>query len=391
MKTNKKEFFLRIAKASILYAVYLLVSFLTSAIIASETFSDDNIKGFWTDSLYASVAFFYSFLILFSLISIFVLHDRQYRERFISAEKNTKGFGKKLGFIFVSHEFWIDVVTLCVLAATISPISYSNFKVGFLESVDAIWHFPIFMLAFCVGSVILALTAYCSTLNWWSRPAEKRREIQKSKNAKNWLKQLLFSVFMYLLVSPLLSVVIPFIWSVFLTFKMLIVTLTAIMAVGILAYVSFKYVRALYHRRRLMRMMKRALKNGYCRLVYAKDIYRSVFRARDGANICLEKDGKKYYCKLITPLKKKHTLYFGEEGWVSVERHMVMVMHYRSDKYYFDVEDAEKKILVINPGALRVYATDKVHNRELQSGDKVMGYYIYRTDNFINGIERKYL
>ena len=50
-----------------------------------------------------------------------------------------------------------------------------------------------------------------------------------------------------------------------------------------------------------------------------------------------------------------------------------------------------KKIIIVNPGARKIYATDDLHNVELQSGDQVMGYYIYRTDNFINAIARRYL
>lgn len=391
MRILKKEILMRIGKTALLYAIYLLVSLWSSFSIASETFSDNNVKGFWNDRLYSGVAFFYSLLILFSMLSVFVLHDKVYRARFIEVARETVGFKKRLVFVLRSKEAWIDIATLCVLPLIISPIAYNNFVNAFLFGIDPTLQFVIFIVIFALCSALLSIIAYLSTLNWWARPKESRRDAQKSQNAKSWIKQLLFSIFMYLLVAPLLSLVIPFLWSVVLTAELLIVTLTAIVVFGTLGYISIKYLRALRHRRRLMKKMKRAMKNGYCRLVWTKDIYRSVFKFKEGANICLERNGKKYYCKLITPLKKKHTVYFGEEGWVTVERHMVMAMHYRSDKYFFDAEDASKKILVVNPGALRIYATDKVHNRELQSGDRVMDYYVYRTDNFINGIEREYL
>ncbi len=391
MSMTRKDILLRIAKAASLYVVYALMSLWTTAIIALETFRDRNVKGFWTESLASSVGFFYSFLILFSLISVFVLHDTAYRARFVSAAQNTKNFKQKLSFVFRSHEFWIDVLTICVLCVIITPIAYDNLRASFLKSVASGWHFAIFLGVFALSTLLICGVAYCATLNWWSRPKEIRKEIQKKDNLKSWLKQLLFSLFMYLAAAPLLTWVIPFIWSLALTVELLIITLTALIISIVIGYFSVKYLRALYHRRRLMKKLKKALKNGYCRLVYAKDIYRSVFKFREGANICLDCGGQKIYCKLITPLKKRHAVYFGEEGWVTVERHMVMAVHYRSDRYFFAADEKAKKILVINPGALRIYATDEVHNRELQSGDKVMGYYVYRTDNFINGIERKYL
>jgi hypothetical protein len=44
-------------------------------------------------------------------------------------------------------------------------------------------------------------------------------------------------------------------------------------------------------------------------------------------------------------------------------------------------------------GTENTYKPSEMGNaiREIQSGDKVMGYTVYRTDNFINAIERKYL
>lgn len=388
---TRRDFFMRIGKAAALYVIYLLISFWTYASIVLETFRDRNTAGFWEGGLPMAVSFFYTFLILFSLLSVFVLHDIGYRARFASVASSTKSFGKKLSFVLRSSELWIDVLTLSALSLIIQPVAFECFEFGFLESVDTAWHLPLCFGVFALGVALLSVVAYISTLNWWSRPKELRREIDRSKNVKAWIKQLIFSIFMYLLAAPMLTWVVPFLYSVFATFKMLILAFTVAVVIGIIAFILLKYLRALRHRRRLMKKMKRALKNGYCRLVWTKDVYRSVFRFREGANICLERDGKKYYCKIITPLKKKHTVYFAEDGWVTVERHMVMAMHYRSDRYFFDADEGDRKILIINPGAIRVYATDTLRNRELHSGDKVMGYYLYRTDNFINGIERGYL
>jgi hypothetical protein len=382
---------MRIAKSASLYVVYALLSFWTTGIILVEAFRDRNTKGFWETDIVAAVGFFYSLIILYSLISIFVLHDIGYRQRFLAYAKEEIGFTKKLAFVLSSYELWIDVLTVSVLSLIIRPAAYDDFEIGFLSFAEPQWRFPITLGVFVLCVVLLSAVAYMATVNWWSRPKERRREAEKSGSVKRWLGQLLFSAFLYLVTASMLIWVVPVLWSAVLTFWMIIVAFTVFAIIGILAFVSLKYLRALRHRRRLMKKMKKAMRNGYCTLVYAKDVYRSVFRSREGANICLERNGKRYYCKIITPLKKKHIVYFGEDGWVTVERNMVMALHYRSDKYFFDAEEGDKRILVINPGALRIYATDRLHNRELQSGDKVMGYYVYRTDNFINGIEREYL
>ena len=290
-----------------------------------------------------------------------------------------------------SPELWSDVAVLCVLTAAIPPWTYTDLRYGFLSSIDAKWHFLIFLGVSYLTFFVFSLVAYCATLNWWARPKEKRREVLKRKNAIDWIKQLLSSIALYFAGAFALPVVIPFVWSVMLTFWMVFLALTVLVILGISAFIFSKYVRALRHRLRLMKKMKKAMRNGYCRLLGTKDVYSSVFTGREGANIFLEGEGQKFFCKLITPLRKRHTVTFDETGWVTTEKNVVVASYFKSDKYYFEADKDAKKILIVNPGALRIYATDGLRNRELQSGDKVMGYYVYRTDNFINAIERKYL
>ena len=175
MRILKKEILMRIGKTALLYAIYLLVSLWSSFSIASETFSDNNVKGFWNDRLYSGVAFFYSLLILFSMLSVFVLHDKVYRARFIEVARETVGFKKRLVFVLRSKEAWIDIATLCVLPLIISPIAYNNFVNAFLFGIDPTLQFVIFIVIFALCSALLSIIAYLSTLNWWARPKESRR------------------------------------------------------------------------------------------------------------------------------------------------------------------------------------------------------------------------
>lgn len=380
----------RASKATVLYFTYMAVTSVVPLCLKSHIF-ERYIQGFWTEDLYSAVSYIYSFIVLFSLVSIFVLHDREYRSRFLAAEDSVKGFQGKLGFVLTSPELWSDIFVLCALTAIIPPYTYTEMRYGFLGSVAAKWHFAIFFAVSLAAFFVFSVIAYCATLNWWARPKEKRREVLKKKDAIDWIKQVLSSIALYLAGAIALPVVIPFVWSMLLTFWMIFLTLTLLAVISVISFISFKYVRALWHRRRLVKKMKRAMRNGYCRLVGMEGIYSSVFSGREGVNIVLEGDGKRFCCKLITPLRRKHIVTFDENGWVTYEKQVVVASYFKSDKYYFDAEKGDKKILIVNPGALRIYATDGLHNRELQSGDRVMGYYVYRTDNFINAIERKYL
>ncbi len=390
MTESRKAILRRIGKATVLYTVYLAVAFLLPLFTASGIF-ERYIQGFWTEDLYSAVRYGYLFLIQFSLISIFVLHDREYRARFLSCEERLKGFFAKLTFVLRSGELWCDVITLCALTAIMPSWAYTDMRYGFLLSVDAKWHFFIFLVVSFVTVTFFSLVAYCATLNWWARPREKRREILKKKDAIDWIKQVGFSVAMYLAGALVLPVVIPFVWSVMMTFWMLIVTMTIMVLLLILWLFTFKYIRAIYHRHRLMKHMKKALRGGFGRLVSAKGVYRSVFNSYEGANIVLEREGQKYFCKLITPLKRRYIVMLDEAGVVTYEHRAAIATHYKSERYYFDADNGARKIIVVNPGALHIYATDGLRNRELHSGDKVMGYYLYRSDNFINAILRQYL
>ena len=131
--------------------------------------------------------------------------------------------------------------------------------------------------------------------------------------------------------------------------------------------------------------------DGYCELVSTERIYKSVFSARAGSNIVLDRNGQKYYCKLVTPMRKQDNVLFDEHGKVVFVKKVVIADYYRAEDYFFDTEEGAKKIIVVNPGARKIYVTDGLNNSEIQSGDRVMGYFVYRTDNFINAIDRKYL
>ena len=390
MTDRCKNIFSRISKAVTLYAVYLLTTVFVPFYMNSWR-DNENLHGFWSAPTLAAVGYVYSFFILFSLISIFVLHDRDYRLHFLENESGLNSTARKLTFIIRSKEFWIDIATLCVIAAVVPGAPYSQLRNGFLVSVAGVWHFPIFLGISFIALFFFSLVSYYSTLNWWARPAEKRRERLKKKDVTDWIKQVVSSVVIYEAGAFALPVVIPFVWSILLTAWIFVVTLTVAAAAMIVVVISYKYVRALYHRRRLLKKMKKALESGYCRAVSIKNIYRSVFSYCGGENIILEREGQKYYCKIVTPLRKREHVVFDEKGRVTFVRNLLAAEHLRTEDYYFDADEGAKRIIIVNPGALRIYVTDGLHNSELQSGDKIMGYYVYRTDNFINAIDIRYL
>ena len=182
MEEKKRDTLYRIAKAVVLYFVYLLTTLLTPLIMKSWA-DNENLRGFWTEDLFSAVDYVYSFLILFSLISIFVIHDSSYRLRFLAAEDGLNGPLKKIRFLLSSRELWTDILTLYAMIALIPGLPYTEIRFGFLQEIREVWHFPIFLGVSFAAVLLFSLVAYYSTLNWWARPKEKRRERLKKKEA----------------------------------------------------------------------------------------------------------------------------------------------------------------------------------------------------------------
>lgn len=390
MTKKMKELLLRVAKVGTLYTLYLMITPLVASFFRSQL-SQYSISSFWTNRLYAASVYVYSFLILFSLISIFVLHDYPYRLRFLSEEKNLSSFKKKFVFSLRSKEMWIDIGVLCLIMTLLPTIPYLLLKNGFLQNVIKIFHFPIYLAISYFSAFILSITAYNATLSWWARPKQMHKSRSRKTDAISCARQVLASIPLYFANAFALPYVIPTFWSISLILKLIFVNFSFLVILIIIALISSKYIRALHQRRLLIKDMRSALSNGYCELVKTENIYRSIFSARSDVNIILRRGTQNYYCKIITPWRKRDIMLFDEHGKVKFVKDMVVANYYREEDYFFDAEENAKKIIIINPGALKIYATDDLYNRELHSGDKTMGYYVYRSENFVNAIERKYL
>ena len=60
-----------------------------------------------------------------------------------------------------------------------------------------------------------------------------------------------------------------------------------------------------------------------------------------------------------------------------------------SARYAFEAND--KKLLIISPAVDNVYITDGKAKRRLESGDRLMEYWLYDGEGFLNAVRRKTL
>lgn len=388
--TRSKELWQRVAKSAVMYTLFIITSYICMFVLRSKM---KEIEDFWDQRLYGIFSFFYMLLIFFSLLSVFLMHDFPYKNRFFAYRKERENGGGKFRFVLSSADFWIDVITLMALTVILPAGAYFEFRNGFLFAVDVRFHFAFFLLCMLPCVLLVTFGAHISTVYWCARPSVKRYEEKRAKRVTEWIGQTVFSMVMYPIGAFALAFVVPILNSAIKALWIFATTLTAIAVLVVLYIVFGKHVRALIYRVSFMRKLKKLCRKQGIRLTQRRNIYSSIFSGKEGSNFTFSMGGTTCSCKLITPLKMKDPVFFSEDGEVTFIGQVYIAEHHRSEKYFFD-EDADgnvKRILIVNPGAAKIYATDHIHNRELHSGDRVMGYEVYRTENFLSAIKREYL
>ena len=391
--TRARELWQRVAKSAVMYVVFVITGYICMFTIRTDV---DQVQEFWNQQLYGAVDFLYMLLMLFSLLGVFLVHDFPYRNRFFAYCKENKVSemsGTAVKHLLRSAELWIDAASLAVFTLILPAGAYFEFRLGFLEDVSEQWNMVIFLAVMIPVEILLTVSAHISTLSWWTRPKVRRYEESRIKQVTDWIGQTLLSGVIYVVGALSLVFVVPVMYTAFLTAWVFATTLTVVAVILVIYLIFGKYVRVIFCRRSFMKKLRKLCKKQGLRLRGERYVYRSVFSAKEGSNLTLDMGGVAYVCKLITPLKKKVPIYFSENGVVSFVRRVYIADHYRNEEYFFDGESEgkSKRILIVNPGATRIYATDGIHHRELHSGDRVMGYEIYRTENFLSAVKRQYL
>ncbi len=243
----------------------------------------------------------------------------------------------------------------------------------------------------CVVPAILLMTviSYIMTVNWWAITYRKRKKKGEKNLLYSLIKQLAISVPAYLFAAFGLSVVYPAVYSTLLIVKVFIFALLIALVCVVLGFVVYKYGRAIVKRAVFIKELRGACKEGGYELGKIKKPYLSIFTVCEGENFVITASDGIYSCKFITCLRRRTPIFLAEDGTASYMTDNLFFSHTVAHNYFFEGEGS--KLLIVNPVAKNIFATDGITNRPLDVGDKVMGYYVYNGTGFLNAIERNCL
>lgn len=372
------------------FVITLIIAFLSifSLGLSIELMQSPGIErrftGFWSDELYCKVHLFYSLIVFFVLNEYVLLRDTALKRNFAEASEKQGFFGRCL-FALNQYEMWLGFAILAsfFVAFPNAPIR-NELDGGFGLSMAGI---PITLaLVF-----ILRYAAYIFTLTHWARMTKRqlKAELSKSVTFKTRIKQ---SLVLLLLSIPLtlggmaLGFVYPMLSTILSILKIGWVPFLIIAAVVIFALYFCRYLRAIILRLKLLKGIKSVcMEKGYG--VTVKNAILSLFFHRRGYNIEIAAGKKRYLCRLIGILYKMDPLYFDDDGYASYDKHRVFWRHIVSEKYTFEADEADKKILLVCPLPCYVYAKTATQEFALDYGDRVWDYTFYNTSGFLNDLK----
>ena len=345
------------------------------------------VQGFWSSELYCRVSLGYSLILLFSIINIYTLNNNKLRESFLKDRRNLSVWGRSR-LVFVSPMLWIDIAGMSVLAC-IAPMTLMRTELAKglfgAENISKAAVIACVLPAFLLVTVI----SYLMTVNWWVITYRKQKKKHEKKPVVSLIKQLAVAVPMYLLAAFGLSVVYPAIYSTFLIIKAFIFALLITLICIVLGFIIYKYGRALIKRTVFIKELRTACKERGYELSKIKAPYLSIFTVCDGENFVLTTSDGIYSCKFIACFRRRTPLFFAEDGTASYMTDNLFFSHTVVHNYFFEGEG--RKLLIVNPVAKNIFATDGISNRPLDVGDKVTDYYVYNGTGFLNAIKRNCL
>lgn len=385
-----KPLLLKILAAGGLYGLYVMLSALCLFAMKRSMFLR-YVDGFWNEVLFCRVAFIYSFVILFSLFSIFTLYYASYKTRFLAQEMHEPRFRDKCRFILTAKEFWLQLGVIAGLIV-IFPTrpAFSSLIVGFFHGsgfVPSLLIEKLLVTAIAVPLFLLiGFMAHMSTVNWWSR--QKKRSDDGRFHPFKAAKQLLFSMILYVVAATVLSLVYPAIfytlYQIVRTFFWQCVVIAVVLFVGFWGIVIGRIV---HKRRRFIKRLQRICKDHHFHIRQKHSLYAAMLSVKDGYDFSIDTDKGLFCCKLIPSLSRKNNLFFHDEGTVSYTSSLMnVILHTVSQPYTF--EGNGKKIIIVNPVSHRLYAANASEKRLLDIGDVVMDYSIHTASSFLSSLDR---
>lgn len=327
--------------------------------------------------------------VLNTVLGKFAQFDRREKHEFLRRSDDKVGFsaGAEIKQVMCSHRFWIEAATFALFPPSwgMDFLSYVVFgQADVLALAERLLIIAV-TLPLVVG---LNLASYIEARRIWiEEGAEKKGDPAPVLKLIKWL---IMGTVMYCLGFFVLPYVIPTLLSVLHIVRVIEAwRILPVIAVVALAFVALTYLRALLHRRRFIRRLRRFCREQHFELSRIRYAYRSVFRQNSGASFTVVAHKKIYACKLIASVKRSNPIDLTDDGQCLHTfrfrfKHMNTELFRIVNTTDYQFEEKGTKILVVTPVPKKLF----FDRREMDNGDRIGEYTVFSGGGLLGALER---
>ncbi len=398
---------------NLFFVVVLLIGNYISSYSIFGVNNSDNFEGAVRNTAMVWIYFVYTLIFLSSLSSVFFICDNAARTRYFEEGPMGKGKAARIIYFLRSKDFLLHVAIVDALVLILPSGTFLGFFGLFggklFLSLGALggWLTRL-VIAVCYFLVIFG--THISVASFWESRFNKKSGAKYKTTVMNFILKLLSTLAVFSIGAYAFAVVVVMAFSTVAVILLIIFSFFFLSVAAILGYFLIIYGRALSKRKKLVSKLQRICKAQRYDLNFVTSPYKTVFFPSQGVDIIIKTKEKTYGCKLLCSLYKKRNMCFRESGEVFIEKSFLGIFKsVTSEKYFFDFEG--EKLVVINPiprdilfsynpaemgytvnSALQKMTTkERLGERKLDVGEKVMGYGIYNSSGFLNAVERNCL
>ena len=329
--------------------------------------------------------FFLAFFVLIinSLMLATYRKNKSVQEEFF-ARGVKKDFLSRAKFTVCTWDFCVEIICVTVLSVLLP----SSFLFGFeaispgSRSLTLLIILPIIYVLNFVGRM--------DYQKYW-RAGSKENTTEQKRNTV--IKDIALVALIYVgggMCLPWLFPILMMLWQLGggMLFVWIVLALIGIVLLTLLFFV----IRGISKRKAFLKKLKSYCKDNALTISEIKKPYLSMFLAQNGSDFTVEKNGRKYECKLIANFFPMSLIIFYGNG-NGIHQHTVRL--FRTDLFHFmsgfkfGFDSDNKKILIIVPIPRRFYVSaNNTSPRQADTGEKLGEYTIYNATGFLGALDR---
>ncbi len=342
------------------------------------------------------IFFLFSLLILALIYNSFTLYfatyDREEMDAFFEDGGETLSFFAERGRVLKSLPFWLECGSALLFTAFLiflggfGDIDYFVFMIPVSRGVARLIGF--FALAFYL--FILILDRRCEVRKYWQQLSE-RGDLKRLESKVRMTLRGLAIVLLYPIATPVLPMVLYFAINIITIILGIANMLTAVgFILALAAFVALIYFLKKLHFYRVTKKIEKQIAEAAERFDYKLRLYSKDERALHNCNGYVEKNGKRYYFKIMASPSRFTPLYFLQGGAYYLYKFGTK-NHFRSFERHVNYTfDADGQRSVILPKITNyIFAKEDGHVRRIYEGDGFWRYTIYNPASFLGNLERE--